>query len=147
MDALFTEAERQQLLSNWREAARVGKIDPFPVVKLYMLDDNAAWLLTSMNPTEEFVFGLCDLGIGNPKLGTISVAELKGFRGKAGLPPERDPHFRPTDALSVYAERARKARRIVPMTIGRSVLETWSFYDPGARGRVVVDTHGSGQES
>ena len=52
-------------------------------------------------------FGLCDLGMGEPELGYVSLAELRTVRGKLGLPLERDLHFTADKTLSAYAEEAR----------------------------------------
>jgi Protein of unknown function (DUF2958) len=58
-------------------------------------------------------FGLCDLGMGGPELGYVSLVELAGVRGKLGLPIERDLHFEADKSISAYAEEARQLRRIV----------------------------------
>jgi DUF2958 family protein len=52
-------------------------------------------------------FGLCDLGLGCPEVGYVSLAELATVRGKLGLPVERDCHFGADKPLSVYAEAAQ----------------------------------------
>jgi hypothetical protein len=52
----------------------------------------------------------CDLGLGEPELGYVSIAELSTARVPLGLPLECDLHFAPTLTISVYAERAREHR-------------------------------------
>jgi len=61
----------------------------------------------------DHVFGLCDLGLGYPELGWVSLAELATVRGRLGLPVERDLHFTAQKRLSAYAREARLAGRIV----------------------------------
>jgi Protein of unknown function (DUF2958) len=68
-------------------------LDFEPVVKLFTTDGNATWLLTKLNPDfDHLAFGLCDLGLGEPELGYVSLHEL----GPLGLPLERDLYFAPT---------------------------------------------------
>lgn len=67
-----------------------------------------------MSPDDpDSLFGLCDLGLGCPELGTVSLLELKGLRGHLGLRVECDRHFKAKYPISVYAEAARLAGRIV----------------------------------
>jgi hypothetical protein len=67
-----------------------------------------------MDPDDhDHVFGLCDLGLGYPELGWVSLAELATVRGRLGLSVERDLHFAPQKRLSAYARDARLAGRIV----------------------------------
>lgn len=88
--------------------------DPFPVVKLFMPDAGATWLLTECDPDEpDRLFGLCDLGLGFPELGWASLSEIKEIRGHLGLPVERDASFVASKPLSAYAEKARANGRIV----------------------------------
>jgi Protein of unknown function (DUF2958) len=62
---------------------------------------------------QDHAFGLCDLGLGCPELGWLSLAELATVRGQLGLPVERDLYFRAEKRLSAYAREARLAGRIV----------------------------------
>ncbi|MBP7646000.1 MAG: DUF2958 domain-containing protein [Comamonas sp.] len=55
----------------------------------------------------------CDLKLGYPELGWVSLAEIGALSGRLGLPVERDLHFVPQKRLSVYAREARLAGRIV----------------------------------
>ena len=59
------------------------------------------------------LFGLCDLGVGFPELGYVSLAELERLRGIMGLKVERDLYFTPTKSITAYADEARATRRIV----------------------------------
>ena len=81
--------------------------DNFPVVKLFTPDAGATWLLTELYPDDpDIAFGLCDLGLGFPELGTVRLSELAELRGKLGLPVERDLHFTAKKPISAYAEEA-----------------------------------------
>lgn len=103
-----------QLLLNGHATAGGVSIDPAPVVKLFTPDAGATWLLTEIDPDEEDrAFGLCDLGLGYPELGYVSLSELEALRGKLHLPIERDEGFRSSDPLSVHTARARRKGRIV----------------------------------
>lgn len=105
---LLTQEIKEALLANGRRTAQGETIDPFPVVKLFTPDAGATWLLTELDPLDpDLAFGLCDLGLGEPELGYVSITELKAVRGRLGLPVERDLYFNPTLPLSLYAERAR----------------------------------------
>lgn len=110
---LLNQAQRLRLLENGRatEAAqRAGRHEPdhLPVVKLFTPDAQCTWLITELDPEEpDLAFGLCDLGMGFPELGRVSLAELATVRGKLGLPVERDEHFAAKKPLSAYVEEAR----------------------------------------
>jgi hypothetical protein len=57
--------------------ARNLSIDFEPVVKIFTPDGNTTWHLTELNSNGEYLaFGLCDLGLGEPELGYVSVHEL-----------------------------------------------------------------------
>ena len=114
---LLTQDLREQLLATVRQQqplrGTAGEIDFPPVVKLFAPDGAATWLLSELDPdAPDLAFGLCDLGLGFPELGSVSLAELAGFRGRLGLPVERDRHFVPTMTLSAYAEDALRRGHI-----------------------------------
>jgi len=114
MTKLITDEQRAQLLANGRQSLEQDNFDPAPVVKLFTPDAGATWLLTEMDSDDhDHVFGLCDLGLGYPELGWVSLAEIATARGRLGLPVERDLHFTPQKRLSIYAREARLAGRIV----------------------------------
>lgn len=109
----LTKELREQLLANGRQQAAVrgtaSEIDFYPVVKLFTPDAAATWLLTEIYPDGPHIaFGLCDLGLGFPELGDVSLAELSTLRGILDLPVERDLHFVAKKPLSAYAEEARR---------------------------------------
>ncbi|WP_217574764.1 DUF2958 domain-containing protein [Mesorhizobium sp. GbtcB19] len=110
---LLTKDLRDLLLANGRQQQPLRgtrhEIDFVPVVKLFTPDAGATWLLTEIDPEDQDIaFGLCDLGLGCPELGDVSLLELSSVRGKLGLPVERDPHFRADMTLSEYASVAQR---------------------------------------
>lgn len=114
MTKLITDDQRTVLLANGRQSLEEDGFDPAPVVKLFTPDACATWLLTEIDPDDQdHAFGLCDLGLGCPELGWLSLAELAAVRGQLGLPVERDLYFHAEKRLSAYAREARLAERIV----------------------------------
>jgi hypothetical protein len=115
---LITDSLTQQLLANGRaQRAAIDKgedaLDFKPVVKLFTPDAQCTWLLTELDPDGGLAFDLCDLGMGCPELGYVSLAELSTVRGKLGLPVERDRHFLADKTISAYADEARSQGHIV----------------------------------
>lgn len=111
---LISDELRAQLLANGRQSLADEGFDPPPVVKLFTPDAGATWLLTEIDPDDDdHAFGLCDLGLGFPELGNVSLAELTTLRGRLGLPVERDLHFKADKTISAYAREARMSGRIV----------------------------------
>ena len=112
-NALITVEQRVVLLANGRESSENPDFDPAPVVKLFTPDAGATWLLTEIDPDDhDHAFGLCDLGLGMPEIGWVSLDELATVRCGLGLPIERDLSFRAEKRLSAYARDARLAGRI-----------------------------------
>jgi Protein of unknown function (DUF2958) len=114
---LITETQMEALIKNGKKSKTAQRrdqlFDPKPVVKLFTPDAQATWLLSEVDPDEpDIAFGLCDLGLGFPELGIVSLTEIKSVRGKLGLPVERDLNFKADRPLSEYAKAARKAERI-----------------------------------
>ena len=111
---LLTQADQAKLTRNGQLAARDPDFDPEPVVKLFTPDANATWLLAWIDAEDaDIAFGLCDLGMGFPELGTVRLSEIASVRGQPGLPVERDRHWTPKHSLSVYAAKSRQSERIV----------------------------------
>ena len=93
---------------------REPSFDPHPVVKLFTPDAQCSWLLSEVDPQDpDRAFGLCDLGLGTPELGYVSLVELATVRGHLSLPIERDRYLRPKALLSAYADNARLHGKIV----------------------------------
>jgi hypothetical protein len=115
---LITKPQLELLLANGRCQAAVkgtpDEIDFWPVVKLFTPDANCTWLLTEIDPEDQTIaWGLCDLGMGYPEFGTVSLTELAALRGRLGLPIERDLHFVAKGPISAYVDAAFEAERIV----------------------------------
>lgn len=114
----FTAAQREALLANGkanrqRRDAGLPEEDLRPVVKLFTPDAGCTWLLTELDPDQpDIAFGLCDLGQGDPEIGTVSIAELSEVRGWSNLSVERDVHFEATKTLTAYADEARSLGRV-----------------------------------
>ena len=116
---LLTKAIREKMLKNGEELAAYNRgeteVSPsfFPVVKLFTPDASCTWLLTDLDPEEtDIAFGLCDLGMGFPELGSVRISEIAALRGKLGLPVERDMYFTADKTISEYADDARNTRCI-----------------------------------
>ena len=107
---LITKEIERRLLENGRRSDE----DHRPVVKFFNPCGAATWLITQMDPDEpDILFGLADLGLGFPELGTVRLCELESVKGRLGLGIERDLYFEAHYPLSVYAEAARLAGAIV----------------------------------
>ena len=106
---LLTKELKKKLIRNGET-----RNDHFPVVKFFDPCGTATWLISEMNPTDfDTLFGLCDLGMGFPELGYVSLSELAMVRNALGLHMERDLHFKADKSLSQYAEEARVHQRII----------------------------------
>ena len=66
-----------------------------------------------MGDDGDTLFGLADMGFGCPELGSFSLSEIAAIRLRFGLKIERDVCFEARAPLSVYADAARYAQRIV----------------------------------
>ena len=69
MFPLIDAGSREFLLANGREPNR----DHIPVVKLFNPMGPATWLLCELDADGDTLFGLCDLGVGEPELGYVSL--------------------------------------------------------------------------
>ena len=117
MKLLIPSIHDQLVRNGLIRAARAaeGKPEPdfIPAVKLFTPDAGATWLLTEIDPdAPDLAFGLCDLGLGFPELGSVSLSELAALRGRLGLPVERDLYFVARKPLSTYAREASEAGHI-----------------------------------
>lgn len=123
---LMTKAIEDKLRKNGAVNAlhrmRDGNTEDFkPVVKFFNPCGAATWLITEISDEGEdengehdlILFGLCDLGMGEPELGCVSFNELKSVRlmgGRIGI--ERDIRWAAVTTLSEYARIARHEGRI-----------------------------------
>ena len=102
-----------------------------PYLKLFSPTGSATWLITEI-VDEDTLFGLCDLGMGFPELGYVSLQELESVELPFGLKIERDMYFTPDKTLKEYASVAREHSRIVTedslLNDTLSKLETHGMY-------------------
>tara|TARA_R110000868_G_scaffold234477_2_gene488171 strand:+ start:2951 stop:3301 length:351 start_codon:yes stop_codon:yes gene_type:complete len=106
---LLTAAIRKKLLANGANSDQ----DHAPVVKFFNPAGGQTWLVSELDEDGDTMFGLCDLGMGEPELGTLSLSELSTFKGRFGLGIERDLWFTGKAPMSAYADAARAKGRIV----------------------------------
>ncbi len=113
---LLLKEQRKRLVANHnanQERLNGGEEhDFFPVVKLFTPWSNCTWLLSELDPETNIAFGLCDLGMGSPELGSVSLAEIQSIQGPVGLRIERDMHWEANHRLSKYAKLAYAASHI-----------------------------------
>ena len=115
MSRLIPAELREKMLENAWDMFKGRQDDHPPVVKLFSIVGSATWLLSELNPLEPNVaFGLCDLGIGSPELGYVSLEELESIQYPSLPIPlvVRDEHFEAEELMSVYVEAARRHQRI-----------------------------------
>lgn len=104
---LIPPALRAELLENARVDA-----DRVPVLKLFNPAGPGTWLITEMAADGDTLFGLCDLDMGCPELGSVSLAEITSLKLPRGLGIERDLHFEGRVPISRWAEFARRTGSI-----------------------------------
>lgn len=81
-------------------------------MRLFSPGANASWLLTELDPDDhDLAYGLCDVGLGAPRLDYVRLSQLVGIAGDA---IERDPAFVARQPLSAYLQQARDAGTIRP---------------------------------
>ncbi len=109
---LLTEAQKQKLMNNGERDNR-DKDHP-PVVRLYIPGTSCSWLLSELIPSEQpdIAFGLCDLGMGFPELGSVSLDELEAVGKGRPFGVRRDDSFEAEYPMSVYSLAARNAQEI-----------------------------------
>ena len=104
---LVTPELRERLLGNGRRRG----LDHAPVVKFFNPLGIGTWLATELDEDGDTMFGLADLG--DPELGSFSLAEMQALELPLGMGIERDILFKGEFPLSVYTQAARTAGRIV----------------------------------
>jgi hypothetical protein len=116
---LLTKALTERLLKNGAQASleRMGEAEADlarkPVVKLFSPWGSATWLLSEIDPDEtDIAFGLCDLGMGCPEMGSVYLPEIINLKGPWGLRVERDLHWSASKSLLAYASDARAMNAI-----------------------------------
>ncbi|MCO3309364.1 DUF2958 domain-containing protein [Pseudomonas aeruginosa] len=109
MTPLVTEEERARLLAQGQARTNEQDTDPLPVVRLFTPDAHATWLLASLDPADgDTAYGLIDLGIGMPALGTVKLSDLASIVGPRKQPLMRDRYFQPARRLSEYVRLAQE---------------------------------------
>ncbi|MGY6283642.1 DUF2958 domain-containing protein [Methylorubrum extorquens] len=108
MRPLFDATSLELLLANGRNRDQ----DHAPVIKVFNPTGAQTWLLSELDPYGDTLFGLCDLGFGEPEMGYVSMSELLEVSRRLPIGLERDLYFQGTRPLSVYAGEARAAGRI-----------------------------------
>ncbi len=108
---ITADAAQAQLLATARPGAAGRSIDPLPVVRLFTADAHATWLLAALDPADgDTAYGLIDLGIGMPELGTVKLSDLAAIVGPRKQPVMRDRYFQPVRPLSEYLRLAEGQR-------------------------------------
>lgn len=95
LEALITDEQRAALMENSRRMDAGEDIDPVPVVRLFAPDGRESWLLTELRDDNDTAYGLCDLGIGQPECGEVSLSWLAEQRGSREEYRERSPYVTP----------------------------------------------------
>ena len=98
-----------------RAAVMAGFDEPdfVPIAKFFNPMGAATWLATELGEDGDTLFGLADLGLGCPELGSFSLTELASARLPLGLGIERDLGFTTRLPLSGWAAWARRAGSII----------------------------------
>jgi len=109
---LLLKNHKAKLLANHLANDGIEDTTDFkPVVKFFNPVGAATWLISEMDENG-IMFGLCDLGMGSPELGSVLLSELEEIVLPFGLGIERDMHFEANKTLTEYADEARVLGRI-----------------------------------
>lgn len=103
---LLTPELRERLLANGRER----DVDHIPVVKFFNPLGKGVWLATELDEDGDMLFSLADLG--EPELGSFSLAEMTAIQLPFALGIERDILFDGLFPISVWAETAHRTGSI-----------------------------------
>ena len=109
---LMTKQIKEKLLLNG-DVTNKGN-DHKPVVKFFG-GSSFTWLITEMDSVDDdTMYGLCDLGMGYPELGYVSLSELQSLK----FPPfnlgvERDLHFKADKTIGEYYNLSLEQHRII----------------------------------
>lgn len=119
---LLTKEIKKKLIANRKATQKLedegadltyaNNVSHKPVVKFFG-GSSCTWLITEMYD-EDTLFGLCDLGLGYPELGYVSLKELESLKFPPfGLGVERDLYFTASKTLGEYHNEAIEAHRII----------------------------------
>ena len=107
MQTLLTKPIIRKLKLNWDKDYEYCR----PVTKLFGM--SCTWLVMAMDEDNDTLLALCDLGMGSPEMGYVSLRELQSLKFPPfGLPVERDRWFKATQSMKKYCEDARIAQHI-----------------------------------
>jgi len=111
---LITQEQQNQMLKNGMQTKHDHIGNHWPVVKLFMPDGAATWLLSELNPEEpDIALAFVTLVWGFPNSVMCGFPILPVFRGTWGLPVERDRHFKATKSLLEYSQEVHEAGMII----------------------------------
>lgn len=103
---------RARMLEHGARTASGRTHDPRPVVRLYVTGTNASWLLAELDPDDaDLAWGLCDEGLGSPRLDHVRLSDLAELFGDA---LRLDAGFAARQPLGAYAREAKAAGAIRP---------------------------------
>lgn len=114
VQSVLTASQFKQLVKNHNNPNH----NLFPVVKFFDPCGAGTWLISELNPETGIGYGLADLGMDSPEIGSVDLNELLRLRPDSPLPGrlfigiERDLHFHPDKGIEDYATEARSKGRI-----------------------------------
>ena len=110
----LTTKQRAELLENGKTHFANREVDPVPVARLFTPDAHAVWLLAALDPANcDTAWGLIDIGIGMPQLGTVKLSDLTAIVGPHKRPVASDRHFQTSQPMSMHLRRAKRDGSIV----------------------------------
>lgn len=111
--SVLTAAQFKQLVWNHGHGDDEDKV---PVVKFFDPCGAGTWLVSELDPETGIAFGLADLGMGSPELGSIDLNELIGIQHVQRKPfrvgIERDLWFKGEHDIMHYAIEAMSKGKI-----------------------------------
>ena len=106
----LTEEQYKKMLDNGKPEN--SDQNHAPIVKLFLPFTKCVWLLSEITHEDEGIaFGLCDLGLGYPESGSVSLYELK-YLDDYPFPVMSDVSFHGNYPMSVYCDAARVDEQI-----------------------------------
>ena len=91
--AAYRYIRRSDKLPAYADLSGLGLDRIFCRVKIFNPTGCGTWWIASFDPNSMVAWGIAE--IHTREVGTFSVEELLSFRGRFGLPLERDLHFKP----------------------------------------------------
>ena len=84
------------------QIAGTGRDEVVCKVKLFNPTGRATWYIAAYNPDTRVAWGVTH--VYGPELGLISMSAIVDFRGKFGLPIERDLHYSPRTVAELLSK-------------------------------------------